>query len=138
MRLERLAVVCLASIAACFGDGAGARVRWVAEFEYSRWGGLCTTPDGAATCELRVVVRDDGTWSATGVPEPPSGGTLPLGAASELASIFGQSWRYFTDVPFAGVCPTAHDGEEYGYAKDRKRDHWQVRFGHRCRRQYRF
>ena len=115
MRLERLAVVCLASVAACVGDGEGARTGWVAEFEYLRWGGLCTTADGAAMCELRVVVRDDGTWSATGVPEPPSGGTLPLGAASELASIFGQSWRDFTEVPFTGVCPTAHDGEEYGY-----------------------
>lgn len=74
------------------------------------------TDDGAgATCGIRVTVRDDGTWSATGVPAPPSEGTLPLGAASELASVFGQSWRYFTEVPFVGTCPTAYDGQEYGY-----------------------
>jgi hypothetical protein len=102
-------------VGACVGDGVGAGTRWSTEFEYFRWGGLCPTPEGGGTCEIRVVVRDDGTWSATGVPEPVSQGTLPLGAATELASIFGQSWRYFTEVPFTDVCPTAYDGEEYGY-----------------------
>ncbi len=115
MRLLALALLAgLASLATC--DHPEPPIRWVTEFEYMRRGGPCPTADGhTAVCELRVVVRDDGTWSATGVPDPPREGTLPLGAATELASIFGQSWRYFTEVPFTGVCPTSRGGEEYGY-----------------------
>lgn len=105
----------LLSVAGCLADGTGSRTIWVAEFEYMRRGGSCPTPDGPETCELRVVIRDDGTWSASGVPEPPSGGELPLGVASGLAAIFDNSWRPFTDVPFTGVCPTSEGGEEYGY-----------------------
>ena len=115
MRLERLlTTVCLISLAACV-DGPGEQLRWVPEFEYMRRGGTCQTDEGPAMCEIRVVVRDDGTWSATGVPQPPAGGTIPLGAASELAAHFSQSWRYFTEVPFEGTCPTLVGGEEYGY-----------------------
>ncbi len=95
------------------------RTRWAAEFEYFRRGGTCDTQDGPVPCGLRVVVRDDGTWSASGVPGAPAEGTLPLGAASELAVLFSQSWRYFTEVPFTGVCPTETGGEEYGYVERR-------------------
>ena len=108
------AVACLAAVTGC-GDVPGAGMRRVAEFEYWRAGGLCPTDDGGATCEIRVIVRDDGTWSATGVPEPPSEGTLPLGAASALTTVFQNAWRDLTEVPFTGTCPTAFDGQEYGY-----------------------
>ena len=105
-----------AALAACAVPDTSGGVRWATEFEYFREGGLCPSDDGGgATCGIRVTVRDDGTWSATGVPAPPAEGTLPLGAASELSSIFGQSWRYFTEIPFSGTCPTAFDGQEYGY-----------------------
>jgi hypothetical protein len=110
-------VATLAMTAACTAPAE--RTRWTTEFEYMRRGGTCETADGPTMCRLRVVVRDDGTWSATGVPAPPSEGTLPLGAASELAAIFSQSWRYFTEVPFTGVCPTETGGEEYGYVERR-------------------
>ena len=108
-------VLGVACAAGCVGEGIVGGTRWVTEFEYMRRGGDCETPEGTVMCELRVVVRDDGTWSATGVPEPPSGGTIPPGAASALASIFGQSWKVFTEEAFEGVCPTRNGGEEYGY-----------------------
>jgi hypothetical protein len=109
----------LLTVGACAPADSSGGVRWATEFEYFRRGGLCPTGSGGATCELRVVVRDDGTWSASGVPAPPADGTLPIGAASELSAIFGQSWRYFTEELFTGVCPTAYDGQEYGYVERR-------------------
>lgn len=117
MKLVRMVVaLVVAGAAGCVDEAVLGSTRWVTEFEYMRRGGDCETPEGTVMCELRVVVRDDGTWSATGVPEPPSGGAIPPGSASALASIFGQSWRVFTDVEFQGVCPTRTGGEEYGYA----------------------
>ena len=114
MRLERITAFLIVAAAACHGE-APQSIQWTTEFEYLRRGGACETPDGPATCELRVLVRDDGTWSATGIPEPPASGTLPMGAASDLALLFEESIRYFTEVPFTGLCPTASGGEEYGY-----------------------
>lgn len=117
MRLTGLALAaaCVTATSGCAGDGVAGGTRWITEFEYMRRGGDCPTPEGIVMCELRVIVRDDGTWSATGIPEPPSGGSIPPGAASALASIFGQSWKVFTDEEFQGVCPTRTGGEEYGY-----------------------
>ena len=119
MRPHTLPLLLVLTLLPSACGGPAERVRWVAEFEYMRRGGTCETPDGPQMCRLRVVVRDDGTWTATGVPQPPERGTLPLGAASELAAVFSQSWRYFTEVPFAGECPTATGGEEYGYVERR-------------------
>ena len=112
-------VSCIAAFTTAACVVSEERTRWAVEFEYMRRGGQCQTDSVPVMCELRVVVRDDGTWSATGVPEPPSDGTLPVGAASELAVWFSQSWRYFTEVPFTGVCPTRTGGEEYGYVERR-------------------
>lgn len=88
------------------------------EFVFDRRGGLCPSPDGGgALCRLTVVVRDDGTWSAGGSPPatPPSG-SVPRGAASELAAVVDEGWEALTARAFTGDCPTAYDGSEVSYA----------------------
>lgn len=97
-------------------DGVPGAVRWTTEFEYFRIGGdSCEAPNDDGLCELRVTVRDDGTWSATGVPDAPDEGSIALGVATELAAVFDNGWRDLGGFPFQGVCATATGGEEYGY-----------------------
>ena len=43
-----------------------------------------------------------------------------MGAASDLALLLEQSMRYFTEVPFDGICATRQGGEEYGYRATHK------------------
>ena len=101
----------LALLAACAPpipeEAAGPSER--VEFEFGRVGGLCASPDGGgAPCELRIVVRDDGTWEGT-----PGSGTVTPGAATELATIVDDRWRAFTATAFTGTCPVAYDGQEF-------------------------
>ena len=88
------------------------------EFVLAREGGLCATADGgAALCQLRIVVRDDGTWRATGTEPPaPAEGTVASGAASRLAAVVEGGWEALTARPFTGTCPSAYDGQEVWYA----------------------
>ncbi len=112
------AATCLALGMRCAPDGEPSwPVDVAVEFVLDRRGGLCPGPDGSgSTCRLTVVVRDDGTWSATGTPPPtPPGGSVRTGSASELAAIVGEGWEALTARAFTGTCPTAYDGSELAY-----------------------
>ncbi|MDX1492753.1 MAG: hypothetical protein R3253_01670 [Longimicrobiales bacterium] len=62
---------------------------------------------------MTVTVHDDGRWTASGFPEPDaSAGTVPEGAASELAAILDEAWGELTARPFTGTCPLAYDESE--------------------------
>ena len=114
-----LAATCLALGAGCGpDDGTPATSDGSVEFVLHRFGGLCPGPDGGgALCRFMVVVRDDGTWSDGGDPAPAAvGGTVRIGAASELASIFDDGWDALTARAFTDTCPTAYDGMEVTYA----------------------
>lgn len=113
-----LTATCLALGAGCAPDGEAAPTVGIAvEFVFERFGGLCPGPDGGgAMCRFRVVVRDDGTWSGEEVQSGPTGGSLPAGSASRLASVFDDGWEALTSRAFTGTCPTAYDGSEVMYA----------------------
>lgn len=82
------------------------------EFVFYRHGGLCPR----APCGLEITVRDDGTWSARGFPDPdPARGTVESGAASRLATVLAVQWDELTGAPFRGTCPTAYDASESVY-----------------------
>jgi len=98
------------------GDSGRSRLLWSVEVEVSREGGLCAGPDGGGACASTIVVADDGTWRASGYPEPEeTEGTVPVGAASELASILEDGWADLTARAFTGACPVAYDGQEVVY-----------------------
>jgi hypothetical protein len=88
------------------------------EFVRGRVGGLCPTADGGgALCQLKIAVRDDGTWQATGTERPaPAEGAVAEGAASKLAAALEQGWEALTARPFTGVCPSAYDMQEVWYS----------------------
>jgi hypothetical protein len=117
-------VACVAAtgllLAACAGagDGSAAALDTTVEFVLARAGGLCVPADGdAALCELMLVVRDDGTWEATGnQPPAPAEGAVAAGAASRLAAVVESGWEALTARPFTGTCPSAYDGQEVWYA----------------------
>ena len=116
---EVAAATCLTLGIGCAPDREGSsRVDVAIEFVLDRHGGLCPGPDGGgAPCRLTVVVRDDGTWSAMGMPpSTPPGGTVRTGSASELAAIVDEGWEALTAKAFTGTCPTAYDGSEFAYA----------------------
>ena len=77
MILRRVQPFLLLLAAACSGPPTIADARWVTEFEYLRRGGDCEGADGRRRRRIRVVVRDDGTWSASGVPGAPAEGPSP-------------------------------------------------------------
>ena len=90
---------------------------WEVQVEYGSTGGLCMGPDdGGGACRRTVLVRDDGTWSASGRPPPPdSAGTAEPGAATALATLLEEGWNDLTSAPFTGTCPVAYDGAEFFY-----------------------
>lgn len=106
-------------LAACAraADGRAAETGTTVEFVLARAGGLCLADSGeAALCQLTIIVRDDGTWQATGTERPaPAEGTVALGAASRLAAVLDDGWPALTARPFTGECPTAYDGQEVSY-----------------------
>ncbi len=112
------AVALLLAACANAADGRAAAPDTSVEFVLGRQGGLCLDAEGeAALCQLSVVVRDDGTWEATGTERPaPAEGTVAAGAASRLAAVIDQGWDVLTARPFTGTCPSAYDGQEVWYA----------------------
>lgn len=106
-------------LAACTNAAGGraAETGMTVEFVLARSGGLCLADSGeAALCQLSIIVRDDGTWQATGTERPaPAEGTVALGAASRLAAVVDDGWEVLTARPFTGTCPTAYDGQEVSY-----------------------
>lgn len=115
MRL--LAAALCSFFVACIGDERAAEQGVAVEFVLARQGGLCPTADGGgALCKLRIVVRDDSTWEATGSQQPaPAEGEVAVAAASRLAAVFDSGWAALTARPFTGTCPMAYDGQEVSY-----------------------
>lgn len=73
-------------------------------------------PEGGGGCEAVVTVTDEGSWTAGGYPAPEtSTGSLPDGAASELAAILEDGWEDLTGAAFTDTCPVAYDGQEQYY-----------------------
>lgn len=107
-------------LAACGGvdERSPAAQETTVEFVRARQGGLCLQADGgAALCQLTIVVRDDGTWQATGTESPaPAEGQVAGGAASRLAAVLEAGWSALTARAFTGTCPSAYDGQEVSYA----------------------
>ena len=121
MEIQRFAFAALTGmlLAACAaaGDRGAASMATTVEFVWGREGGLCLTDDGGgALCQLMIVVRDDGTWQATGTEPPTSAeGTVASGAATRLAAVLKTGWEAVTARPFTGTCPSAHDMQEVWY-----------------------
>lgn len=115
---DSVGLMLCAALAGCGGESdQGGSILWSVEVEVTREGGFCAVPEGGgAVCSTTVVVADDGTWRASGVPEPEEAeGTAPVGAASELAAILERGWEDLTARPFEGTCPLAYDGQEVVY-----------------------
>ncbi len=121
MEIQRFALAAVTGmlLAACAaaGDRGAAAEATTVEFVRGRLGGLCPTADGgAALCQLRIVVRDDGTWQAMGTEPPaPAEGAVAGGSASRLASVVEAGWDALTARPFTGICPSAYDMQEVWY-----------------------
>lgn len=114
--LASLALVASLALAAACASGPGFDRDHVVEVELAWSGGLCAGPEGGGACGSTILVRDDGTWSASGFPEPdPSRGTVASGAATELADILESGWDDLTARDFTGTCPVAYDGQEVIY-----------------------
>ncbi len=115
-RWARLLVLVLAPAATACSQGPTTKLEWIVEVQRGRYGGLCAGPDGGGGCEVTITVHDDGRWSSTAFPEPDSPtGSVPEGAATELASILERGWEDLTAQPFTGTCPVAYDGQEAFY-----------------------
>lgn len=116
-RARLFAFMLLPWAAACGGEPASqSSPEWRIEVQKGRYGGLCLGPEGGGGCQSVVTVTDDGTWTATAYPAPerPTG-SLPGGAASELAAILEDGWTDLTGAPFTDTCPVAYDGQEQFY-----------------------
>lgn len=110
-------LVSLALLPACASDpGSETELTHEVEVQVARSGGLCAGPDGGGACGSTIVVRDDGTWSASGFPEPEvPEGSVASGTATELAGILESGWEDLTAREFTGTCPVAYDGQEVSY-----------------------
>ena len=107
----------MVALAGCGGGEAGqGRLLWSVEVEITREGGFCVGPEEGGPCRTSVVVADDGSWRVDGFPPPEEPeGTVPVGAASELAALLERGWEDLTERPFTGTCPIAYDGQEIIY-----------------------
>jgi len=100
------------TVAACTAspspqEGPRSEARY--EVERYSYGGLC--PEGP--CGIRIVVGDEGSWTATGFQAPePGPDELPPGAATRLAEAIEARWDALTAEPFRAACPTVYDGQE--------------------------
>ena len=120
-RWARLLVLVLTpAFTACL-QGPTASPDWIVEVQRGRYGGLCAGPDGGGGCKVDTTVHDDGRWSSTAFPEPETPtGSVPEGAATELASVLERGWEDLTAQPFTGTCPVAYDGQELIYVIRRR------------------